>query len=605
MIAMQKTLFRFISGAVLLITGTILAAERADLRVGVAGHAFDHLGGIDAQARAAVMSGATIIYGTGFGAHGYQGLPDTKAIEETHRATKAYLTEAKKNGLQLALGYVCATSIVKLETFDRNWPKNFRDQFASPPTQWLQQDRDGKTLPSWYGGDYQPACMNNPDWRAYEQFIVRRQIEAGFDGIFFDNPTVHPQGCYCRYCMTEFALFLAREGGNVPAAAPNSQESLRQLAADQPKDFMRFRCTIAANFMAEIRSYARALNPDVLITCNNSLNSPEAFFSQCRTYGYNIFEMSKVEDLVVVEDMSNQPRLLANGKVAEYGPVYEMLQAISRGKPLVAVTIAEGDYHTPPNLVRLAMAEAAAHNASYLSWPTWPENQRTRMIAGIRPQANLLRQNADLLNETVVTSDALLFLPFRRYVDTADCQPLKIARALGSANVQFEVVTEEGIAGRLKSKILPVLLVESPDVLVAQETALLETFKRRGGKVVWTENELWLAELQGIMERPAVKVEGPATVRVVVRDQPKKRILHLLNLNVERLSSFEDKVTPVSDLQLQVRLPFNSVKSVKALSADPEASQGLVPYKLVRDRKGSLLDITIPRVVISTILVIE
>jgi hypothetical protein len=80
--------------------------------------------------------------------------------------------------------------------------------------------------------------------------------------------------------------------------------------------------------------------------------------------------------------------------VAEYGPIYELLHAISHRKPVVACALADGDYHTAPNLVRLAMAEAAAHRASYLAWPTWPENVRQKMIAAIRPQADLLRKNA-------------------------------------------------------------------------------------------------------------------------------------------------------------------------------------------------------------------
>src|SRR5256885_13402664 len=54
--------------------------------------------------------------------------------------------------------------------------------------------------------------MNNPDWRGSEEFIVRQQLESGHDGIFFDNPTVHPEGCYCPHCMAKFAQFLNREG---------------------------------------------------------------------------------------------------------------------------------------------------------------------------------------------------------------------------------------------------------------------------------------------------------------------------------------------------------------------------------------------------------
>ncbi len=398
------------------------------LAVGVAGHAFDHIGGIADQANAAVDSGATIIYTTGFGSLGYEGLPALVELDAAGMKGSDYIRQAKARGIRLAIGYVCATSIVKIDNFDRNWTAEFKAQFKSPPREWLQQGSDGKPLASWYGGDYQPACMSNPDWRTYEKFIVRKTLESGHDGIFFDNPTVHPQGCYCRFCMEKFRKFLSAENvDGVPA--DGSVELLRKVAVSRPKDFLRFRGTVASDFLAEIRSYARTIKPAVLITCNNSLNSPDVFFSQCRTYGYNIQAMSAVEDLVVVEDMSSQPRILSDGKqLVEYGPSYELLQAISHGKPIVAVTIAEGDYTTPLNLCRLAMAEAAAHGASYLAWPTWPENERAKMAAGLKPEAEFLREHADLLNGTQVRADALVFLPFRQWVETASCQTLGVVR---------------------------------------------------------------------------------------------------------------------------------------------------------------------------------
>src|SRR5688572_26720809 len=51
------------------------ADDAGPLAVGVAGHAFDHLGGIGDQAEAAAGSGANVMYATGFGAVGYGGLP--------------------------------------------------------------------------------------------------------------------------------------------------------------------------------------------------------------------------------------------------------------------------------------------------------------------------------------------------------------------------------------------------------------------------------------------------------------------------------------------------------------------------------------------------
>src|SRR5439155_5640070 len=208
-----------------------LGSTPPGLQVGIAGHAFDHLGSIGGQAEAAAASGANILYVTGLGAFGYQGLPSAEEFIEQRQKAEAYLRNAKRSGIRLAIGYVCATSIVKLETFDKNWPAELRAQLHSPPSDWRQQDRSGHPLPSWYGGDYQPACMNNPDWRAYEKFIVRQQLEAGCDGIFFDNPTVHPQGCYCPHCMEKFAQFLKREGSTGDLAA------LRDLAVAHSSAF--------------------------------------------------------------------------------------------------------------------------------------------------------------------------------------------------------------------------------------------------------------------------------------------------------------------------------------------------------------------------------
>jgi len=560
---MTKTVVPLAGCLTLLALWTIpLAGAPRELRVGVAGHAFDHLGSIGDQAEAAAASGADIIYVTGLGGLGYQGLPPVEALAAQRQVTATYLRNAKRHGIRLAIGYVCATSIVKLETFDRNWPADFRARFRQPPAAWRQQDRTGNPLPSWYGGDYQPACMNNPDWRAYEQFIVRQQLESGCDGIFFDNPTVHPQGCYCRFCMEKFAEFVRGEGllraGDL-ACSTNSVIALRELAHQHPTAFLRFRGTIARDFLASMRGYARAYKRIALITANNSLNSADVLYSQCRSYGYNIYELSQAEDFVVVEDMSSQPLTRADGRVVEYGPTYRQLHAISHGKPVVAVTLAEADYHTPPHLVRLAMAEAAANNASYLSWPTWPEQERQRMISLIRPEADFLRHNAGLLNDARARRELVLFLPFRNWLTTDQCRVSRLAADLARANVQFEVMSEDALQPGpgprlLNGKFSAVALAALPEPLrgtklllaasrtdfTKDELKLLEKLTRAGGSIITAERADWLKEVQAALVQPAVQLRGAPAVRAIVRDQPGRTIVHLLNLNVQRFGAFAD-----------------------------------------------------------------
>ncbi len=612
--------------ACLLIACLLKAETPVALRLGIASHAFDHLGNIGEQANAATASGSTIIYNSGLGALGYQGLPDEKTLSAERLKTGAYVRDAKSKGIKLAIGYVCATSIVKLDTFDKNWSPKFRAKFHAPVGEWRQQNVRGEPLPSWYGGDYQPACMNNPDWRTYERFLVRQQLEAGCDGIFFDNPTVHPEGCYCPHCMERFRQFLAGEQffSTLNLLDKNATtDELRKLAVRNPQEFLKFRGTISRDFFSEMRSYARTVKRDALITANNSLNSSGVLYSQSQTYGYNIFEMSKAEDFVVVEDMSSQPRTLSGGQTIEYTPTYKQLHAISHGKPVVAVTIAEADYHTPPNLVRLAMAEAAANGASYLSWPTWPENERARMIFTIRPQADFLRQNEKLLNETRPRNDVIVFLPFRRWLETNVCAASAIAAELSRANVQYDVVSEEnlepGIPAKIFSKELrlglkrippslehaKVFLAESPSVLTETEMRFLKNFERAGGRILFADSKGWFETLTQALPKPSMVLKVPPTVRAVVRDQSRRTLVHLLNLNVERISSFQDKVHSATNIQISVTVPFEKVRSVRALTADADATTGSLEFSITRDRAQTVVRIIIPRLEIATLLVLE
>lgn len=588
---------KFIFAIGLILAGDAVAQTPVELRVGRAGHAFDHLGGIGGQAEAAAESGATILYTGGLGEAGYSGLPPQEEFKKLLLSARNYSDAAKARGIELTIGYLCATSIVKLDTFDANWTTEFRGQFGTLPAEWRQQDRQGRPLASWYGGDYAPACMNNPDWRAYERAMVRYQLETGHDGIFFDNPTVHPQGCYCPHCMNAFAAAVERDGATL--------EEIRAYADSHPQEFLRFRSTVARDFLAYMRAFAKSLNPKALVTCNNSLNSPSALFSQCRTYGYNIFEMSKAEDLVVVEDMGTQPRVQASGQVFEYGPTYKQLKSISHGKPIVAVTIACGDYHTAPDLMRLAMAEAAANDASYMSWPTWPEEERARMIAAVRPEAEFLRHNVAALNEGAPRADFALFLPFRRWTETEKCNASDLAAALTKTNSQFRVVSDEELESVLDPAVCRTLVVESRSILSPEESKAVAKFEQHGGQIVAADVPKWLDRLQQAVGNPSIGVKGSPFVRATVFDQPKRTIVHLFNLDIQRLTSFEDKVSPANDVKVAVRVPAGEIHDVVVQTPDADSTTGKIEFDAKNDEDAVVVTFTIPRLAIHSLVEIS
>jgi hypothetical protein len=417
--------------------------------------------------------------------------------------------------------------------------------------------------------------------------------------------------------MEKFSAMLVSEKV-IPA--PVGVAEARQLAAKHPKEFLRFRATTARDFLAFIRENARKINPKALITCNNSLNTPNVLYAQSQAYAYNIYEMTKAEDLLVVEDMATQPRMLPGGRTVEYGPTYAQLKALSRGIPVVANVLAEADNHTPPDLARLAMAEAAAHGASYLMWPTWPEAQRKRMAETIRPQADLQREHSNLLNGAEPRRDVTLFLPFRRWVESKRCVASELAAKLSAANIQYAVVTEDdlvrvaapapgsvpagGIRTAAGTPVKRVFLVESKSVLQPAETAALEKFEQAGGLLVAADEGDWMKTLDTSLSR-SLELTGPPTVRAVVRDQPSRTIVHLYNLAIERLSSFDDKVTPAADLSLRVRVPMPEVKSVSLLSADTGVTGGPIAYTIDPSSGDLVVEFKVPKLAVSSLVVIE
>jgi hypothetical protein len=143
--------------------------------------------------------------------------------------------------------------------------------------------------------------------------------------------------------------------------------------------------------------------------------------------------------------------------------------------------------------------------------------------------------------------------------------------------------------------------MESRSVLDVGERWKVEAFERAGGKVVAADQKDWLAELKRTTPEPSVVVEGPATVRVVVRDQGKRTIVHVYNLNVEKISSFQDKTHPAENVRLKVRTAGGRARSVRVLTADASGAG----FSTAPAEGGKVLDITLSKVEVHLVVVIE
>ena len=302
--------------------------------------------------------------------------------------------------------------------------------------------------------------------------------------------------------------------------------------------------------------------------------------------------------------MVSQPRTLPDGRSIEYGPTCEQLRAIVHGKPLVVCTIAEADYHTPPNLTRLAMAEAAAHGASYLLWPTWPEEVRPKMIDAVRPEVDMLRRHQQWLAAVRQRCEVVLFLPCRRWTESDVCRASAIAAELSRANLQYEVVCEDDF--RLpRLKRAKTLLVESLSVLNTKEKAIAEEFRTASGAVIAADAGDWLKQIKSLSGVPAVTVRGPATVRAVVRDQPRRTLRPFAELEYRPPFVVRGRVHPAENVRLIVRVPFQSGCTARAVTADVHGTSGNLPADFHGESQGGTVEFVVPRLEVAAIVVLE
>jgi hypothetical protein len=170
--------------------------------------------------------------------------------------------------------------------------------------------------------------------------------------------------------------------------------------------------------------------------------------------------------------------------------------------------------------------------------------------------------------------------------------------------VQYDVLDEEHLGEVISRRTQPVLLIESRAVLGSATAAIIKEFEERGGRLVVADQPDWLKHVQTDVASPSVTVDGREAVRAVVQDQPGRSIIHLYNLNVARLSSFDDKVAPAEGVSITALVPLSKVQSVTALTADAGGTSGQLEFKQRAHDHGTLVEMKISRLEIAALLVI-
>ena len=191
---------------------------------------------------------------------------------------REYFRRAHRKGIKI-VAYLSLTNSFWQEMFE-----------AEPQaSQWRQIHHDGGNVPymaATYHGEVSRIllCVNNRGWRDYFKQKVRAALEAGADGLFFDNLF---SKCYCPICREGFAQYTREVYGQaydmpVPDAITQNElqkrtgieviaDSDRNVAGERPflhqarSDYWNRSTT---DFLRELWDMARQIKPDVLFGHN-------------------------------------------------------------------------------------------------------------------------------------------------------------------------------------------------------------------------------------------------------------------------------------------------------------------------------------------------
>lgn len=243
-----------------------------------------------------------------------------------------------------------------VQTSNYVWAGSYREK------DWYAQDPQGRPF-YYYTGRYM-ACWLHPEWRAHLKDMVRIVVEAGADGIFFDNPWLGAQpflfggawlgaaGCYCPRCREAFRRATGLE---IPVAIDPLREDVQA--------YLRWRAGVVTSTLEELAEYARSLNPEVLISANDfdAVMRPSYLI-----LGIDLSALARVQDVLMIEDYGLPRWEAKDNLLVNNALTLRVARARAGGTPISTLPYDRGigfDGVYPPRRFRQAIAEAAACGA--------------------------------------------------------------------------------------------------------------------------------------------------------------------------------------------------------------------------------------------------
>lgn len=366
---------------------------------------------------------------------------------------REYIRKAHRKGIKI-IAYHSLTNSFWQEMFE-----------AEPRArQWRQLNHEGDNVPymaATYHGQVSRVllCVNNREWREYFQEKVRGALEAGVDGLFFDNLF---SKCFCPICREGFADYTRQIYGQayeMPAPENITEQQLQartgvEVIADSDRNLPPERPFLhmlrsqywnnsTTDFLREIWDMARQIKPDLVFVHN----------------AHERWPMNEVGNFKLSEDDQPCSYDPATGAIwTNFGLWKYLFEDCGRQKPFE---------NGVSSKVEWAEINACGGDAGRVADPAYHEfHQRFGRQIYNRTQP-LGRVGVVLRGLSPVAERAPLFSHLARH------------------NIQFDLVIYEQI-DRYKLSLYNLLILFDLRAMGGETAELLRRFVRRGGNLIAT-----------------------------------------------------------------------------------------------------------------------
>ena len=335
------------------------------------------------------------------------------------------------------------------------------------------------------------GCPDNPDYVRMMEGKIRAQAATGIDGSYVDWTQIAGGTCYCSYTRDNFIQYLK---ANLPPEV--AREKYRMADYDNielPRkrgdkfwmEWITFRCRTVAEFHKKLRTAAREVNPNFMISGNvfgGFGYGPIAYdaagnMEMLGAEGYDDFIYSEIQEF-----LDSAPRKDENGTKITNSPALKFLAAASHGKPAIvyATEITPPIFPNPTEkclsaMAQINIAEAVANHAIF--------REKRQTPPGATAFYQFLANNENYLLGAQLSANVAILTSLNQYLADELSFAFSASRVLADRGIAHVMIVEDDLLKPDLNRFDLILLPYLPLLSVQKQQALIR-FVEQGGNLL-------------------------------------------------------------------------------------------------------------------------